>query len=58
MISKNEFLPPPRFRLNTVRVVRPRGKTSFATLREALEAIASWVGFGEAARIFEKTFGL
>jgi hypothetical protein len=51
-------LPPPRYRLNTTCVIRPRGRALYSTLGEALDEIRAWVGFGEAERIFEKTFGL
>jgi len=53
-----DYFPPLRFRLNSVTVKRPRGVKTFPTFREALETIRPWVGFGEAERIFERTFGI
>jgi len=55
---KNHPLPPLKFRLVSVKVVRPKGECRFATLWEALNSFRSWVGFGEAERVFENTFGL
>ena len=55
---KTKTLPPPKFRLVSVCVVRPKGQFRFATLGEALDSFRPWVGCGEAIRIFEKTFDL
>lgn len=57
-MKKETNLPPHRFRLVNVTVQRPGRRQTFATLHEALEAIRAWVGFGEAERIFERTFGI
>ena len=49
---------PARFRLVSVTVRRPRGKSRYATFAEALEEIRCWVAFGQAVQIFEETFHL
>ncbi len=58
MNKAEKNLPPRRFRLVQTKVIRPRRVTFHATLSEALDTFKPWVGFGEAARIFEKSFGL
>lgn len=47
-----------RVRLSQTTVVRPAGRMRFPEFAFALESIRPWVGFGEAVRIVERTFGI
>jgi hypothetical protein len=59
MTSDKKTTPlPRRFRLNTVTLKRRGRVQQFPTFAEALEAFRPWVGFAEAIRIFETTFGI
>jgi hypothetical protein len=58
MANPSQSQVPKKFRLNSVRVRRPGGVFRYGTLAEALEEIRPWVAFGQAVRVFEKTFRL
>lgn len=56
--GRRRLKPVPCPSLNSVSVVRRSGRYRFDSFSEALASLRPWVGFGEAIRIFEKTFRL
>jgi hypothetical protein len=45
-------------KLSQTTLIRPSGRARFPEFGFALDALRPWVGFGEAIRIYEKTFGI
>ena len=58
MIKKQSSAKVSDINLSQTTVVRPSGRVRYSNFANALEAVRSWVAFGEAIRIYETTFGI